>query len=245
MPYFTRRYTSFRSPTLTTRTRRNLIDHAVVLPRPDINAVEFLFRFHLLRPMRTRTLFEAENVPVDLLSDVGIELAKVPFSGGSDFNAVGQESVSKFPHEVAKRNGSLLFRLFQGGAGVFEIDSVHFLPGQALQEVEVIHRNHGGQVFPATAHNGPLLPVGGAVYDFGKLLPHFRDAKACHGDVPFVRFVRVNYQYGAGVTAIASGRITESSVGMGLRPDRLSGRLRGVGPRPALMGLASGTNALS
>ena len=65
----------------------NLIDHAVVLPRPDIS--------------------------------------KVPLSGGSDFHAVGQVSVSKFPHEVAKRNGSLLFRLFQGGAGVFEIDSVH------------------------------------------------------------------------------------------------------------------------
>jgi len=50
-------------------------------------------------------------------------------------NAAGQESVSQFPHEVAKRNGPLLFRLFQGGAGVFEVDSVHFLTGRALQEV--------------------------------------------------------------------------------------------------------------
>ena len=103
----------------------NLINDAVVLPRPNIDAIELLLGLHLHHSMRAWILFEAENVPVDLLSDVGIELAKVPLSGGSDFHAVGQESVSKFPHEVAKRNGSLLFRLFQGGAGVFEIDSVH------------------------------------------------------------------------------------------------------------------------
>jgi hypothetical protein len=79
--------------------------------------------------MRSRILFEAENVPYDLLSDVRIKLAEVPLSGGSDFNVIGQESVSEFPHEAAKRHGPLLLGLFQGGAGVLEIDSVHFLPG--------------------------------------------------------------------------------------------------------------------
>jgi hypothetical protein len=51
--------------------------------------------------MRTRILFEAENVLDYLLSDVWIELAEVPLSGGSDFNEVGQDSISQFPHEVA------------------------------------------------------------------------------------------------------------------------------------------------
>jgi len=113
----------------------NLIDHAVVLPRPDIDAVELLFRLHLLHPMRTRILFEAENVLDDLPSDVWIKLAEVPLS---------QDSVSEFPHEVAKRHGPLLMGLFQSGTGVFEVDSVHLLPGPALQEAEVIHRDDGG-----------------------------------------------------------------------------------------------------
>jgi hypothetical protein len=58
--------------------------------------------------MRTRILFQAENVPDDLLSDVRVQLAQVPLSGGSDFSAVDQESASEFPHEVVKRQGPLL-----------------------------------------------------------------------------------------------------------------------------------------
>jgi hypothetical protein len=53
-------------------------------------------------PMRTWILFEAENVAVHLPADVRIELADVPFGGGSDFNAVGQDSVPKFPHKVTE-----------------------------------------------------------------------------------------------------------------------------------------------
>jgi len=156
----------------------NLVDNAVVLPRPDIDAVELLFRFQLFDPMRTRIL--------------RIKLAKVPFSSGSDFHAVGQNLVSKFPHEVAQRNGPLLLGFFQGGAGIFEIHSVHFFPGQSLQEAEVIHRDDGGQVLPTAGDNGPLFPIGGAVYDFGKLFSRFRDIEACHDGVPFVQIVRVN-----------------------------------------------------
>ena len=160
-----------------------------------MDAVKLLFRLHFLHAVRTRTLFKAENVPADLLSDLRVQLAEVPFSGGSDLNSVGQESVSEFPHEVAKWNGSLLFRLFQGSAGVFEVDSAHFLPGQAFEEVEVIHGNDRCHILPATGDNGPLLPVGGTVYDFRKLFPRFGDTEARHGDVPFVQFVRVNHQY--------------------------------------------------
>jgi hypothetical protein len=84
--------------------------------------------------MRTGILFQAENVPVHLLSDVRIEIAEVPLSGGSDFNAVGQNSIPQFPYEVPERNGTLFCRLFQSGAGVFEVQAVHLLLGQALQE---------------------------------------------------------------------------------------------------------------
>jgi hypothetical protein len=125
--------------------------------------------------MRTRILFQTENVPVHLPADVRVELAEVSLGGGSDFDAVGQDSIPQFPHEVPERNSPLLFRLLQGGAGVLEVQAVHFLPGQALQEAEVIHGDDGGQVLPTAGDDGALVSVGGAVYDFGKLLPRFRD----------------------------------------------------------------------
>jgi hypothetical protein len=82
--------------------------------------------------MRTRILFQAEKVQAHVLADVRIKLAEISLSGGRDFNAVGQVSVPQFPHEIAERNGPLLFRLFQGGPGVFDVDSVYFFLGQAL-----------------------------------------------------------------------------------------------------------------
>jgi hypothetical protein len=60
----------------------NLIEGAVVLPRPYVNAIELLLRRHLLHAMRTWILFQAEKVQVHLLADVSIELAQVPLSGG-------------------------------------------------------------------------------------------------------------------------------------------------------------------
>ena len=80
----------------------NLIDGAVVLPRPYIDPIELSLRLHLLHAMRTWILFEAENVPVHLPADLRIELAEVPFGGGSDFHAVGQDSVPQFPHKVTE-----------------------------------------------------------------------------------------------------------------------------------------------
>jgi len=82
--------------------------------------------------MGTRILLQAENVPAHLLSDMRIEAAEVPLSGGSDFNTVGQVSISKFSHEVPEGDGPLLFRFLQSGPGVFEVYAVHLLLGQAL-----------------------------------------------------------------------------------------------------------------
>jgi hypothetical protein len=44
----------------------NLIDDAVVLSRPYVDAVELLLGLHLHHAMRAWILFEAENVPVHL-----------------------------------------------------------------------------------------------------------------------------------------------------------------------------------
>ena len=126
------------------------------LPRPDMDAAELLLRLHLLHSMRTWILFQTEKIPVHLLAEVRIELADVFLSGRSDFDAIGQDSVSQFPHQVPEWNRPLLFRLLQGGAGVFEVDSVHFFLGQALQEMEVFYRDDSGQVLPTTGDNGPL-----------------------------------------------------------------------------------------
>lgn len=99
--------------------------------------------------MRAWILFEAENVPVHLPADVRIEFAKIPFGGGSDCNVVGQDSVPQFPHKVTEWDGPLFCRFRQRQVGVFQVDSVHFLLGQALQQTEVFYRNDGGQVLPA------------------------------------------------------------------------------------------------
>lgn len=151
----------------------SLIDGAVVFARPHVDAVELLFRCELLHTVRARVLFQVENVPVHLLADVRIEFAEIPLRGGSDFNAVGQDSVPQFPHEVPEGDVPLPSCLFQGGAGIFEVQAVHFLSGQALQEPEVIHGNDSGQVLSTARDDGSLLSVGGEVHDFGKLFPRF------------------------------------------------------------------------
>jgi hypothetical protein len=78
----------------------NLVNGAIVLTRTHIDAVKLLLGLHLLDPRGAGVVFEAENVPVHLLSDVRIEPADIPLSGGGDFNPVGQVSVPQFPHEV-------------------------------------------------------------------------------------------------------------------------------------------------
>jgi hypothetical protein len=107
----------------------NLVNDAVVLPRPYVDAVELLLRLHLLHSVRTWIVLQAENVPGNLFPDMRIELTEVPLSGGRDVNAVGQVLILQLPHEIAERNGPLLFRLHQSGPGVFDVASVHFVLG--------------------------------------------------------------------------------------------------------------------
>jgi hypothetical protein len=68
----------------------DMIDNAVVLSRPDVDAIELLLGFHLFESERARVLLQAENVAVHLLADVRVELADVPLGGGRDFNTIGQ-----------------------------------------------------------------------------------------------------------------------------------------------------------
>jgi hypothetical protein len=140
--------------------------------------------------VRTRVFFQTENIPVHFFSDVSIELAKIPLGGGSHFNAIGQGSIPELLHQGAERDGSLLIRLFQCCAGIFEIEAVHFLLGQTFQEAEVIYRDDDGKILPTTGDDGSLFPVGGPVDQFRKLFPRFGDIQACHNGVPFVQIVR-------------------------------------------------------
>jgi hypothetical protein len=137
--------------------------------------MELLLRLHFLHSMRTWILFQAEKVQIHLLTDVSIKLAKIPLSCGRDLNAVGQALVSQYSHEFPERNGPFFLGLFQSGAGVCDVLAVHLLLRQALQKAEIVDGNDGGQVFPTAGDDGALLPVGGAIYDVGKLFPRFRD----------------------------------------------------------------------
>ena len=58
--------------------------------------------------------------------------------------------------------------------GVFQVDPVHFLLGQTLQQTEIFYRDDGGQVLPAAGDNRPLLCIGGAVNDVAIALPSGR-----------------------------------------------------------------------
>ena len=68
----------------------DVIDNAVVLAGTDVDAKELFLGLHQFEAVGARILFEAENVPIHLLADVGIELADVPLGGRSDFNTTGQ-----------------------------------------------------------------------------------------------------------------------------------------------------------
>ena len=78
----------------------NLINGTVVLSGSHIDAVEFFLRLQLLHSMRARVFFEAEDVQVHLLADTRIQLADRLFRSGSDFNAISQNLIPKFSHEI-------------------------------------------------------------------------------------------------------------------------------------------------
>lgn len=72
----------------------NLVDDAVVLPRPDVDAVELFLRCELLHPMRAGILLQAEEVRVYNLADMRVQLPNVPRGGWGQFDSIGQASVS-------------------------------------------------------------------------------------------------------------------------------------------------------
>lgn len=112
----------------------DLIDGAVVLPRPDADSVELLLALECFRTMGSRVFLQKEKVPVDMPTDMRIECAEIPLGGGSELNVVGQASVPQLPHEVPEGNRPFFLGLFEGSPSVFEVEAVHFLLSKAFQE---------------------------------------------------------------------------------------------------------------
>ena len=106
-----------------------------------------------------------------MFSDMGIELTHIPFGGGREFHSAGQGLVSEFAHQVPERD--ILAGFGEGGSGTFDVETVHFLASQALQQVEILNRDDGGEVLPTAGNNRALFAVGRAVHEFGELFPRF------------------------------------------------------------------------
>lgn len=121
--------------------------------------------------MRTRILLQAENITADPLSNVRIKLDEIPLCRGSEFDAVGQRSVSQFSHEVT--HGYILSAFGQRGSCRLNIHAVHLFPRQTLQQLKVFDRDYGRHVFAPARNNCALFSISGAVYQVGKLLPRF------------------------------------------------------------------------
>src|ERR1017187_9127709 len=68
----------------------NLINDAVVLPRPNIDAIELLLRLHLYHAMRAWILFELFYVGEDLSTDTQVQFLKLPERGRSELQGVGR-----------------------------------------------------------------------------------------------------------------------------------------------------------
>ena len=66
----------------------NLINGAVVLPRPHIDAIELLLGLHLFHSVRAWILLELFDVRKDLAADTRVELLKFPESGVSKVQSV-------------------------------------------------------------------------------------------------------------------------------------------------------------
>src|ERR1035441_11033143 len=66
----------------------NLINDAVVLPRPNIDAIELLLRLHLYHAMRAWILFELFYVGEDLSTDTQVQFLKLPERGRSELQGV-------------------------------------------------------------------------------------------------------------------------------------------------------------
>lgn len=158
----------------------NLVDDAVVLSRPDVDAVELLLRCEPFHPVRAGILLQPEEVRANNLTDMRVQLPNVPLGGWGQFDSTGQASVSQLANEVPEGGSPLLLRFLQSSPGVFEVLTVHLRLRQALQKAEVFYGNDGGQVLSPAGHDRPLLAVGGAVHDIRKLLPSLRNIQSGH-----------------------------------------------------------------
>jgi len=78
-------------------------------------------RLQLFGSVGTRVVFKSKDVSTYALSNVWVEFAKVPFGGRRQVNAIGQDSVSQFLHEITEGSRSFPFRLFERGSGVVDI----------------------------------------------------------------------------------------------------------------------------
>ena len=118
-----------------------------------------------------------------MLSNVRIEPAQVRLRRRSKLNAVRQDSISKFAHQLTKRDRALFFGLFQGGTRVFDVDAVDLCLREPLQEAKVLNGDDGNKVLAAPRYDGALFAEGGAIYQIGKLVPGFGDIETCHEGV--------------------------------------------------------------
>jgi len=111
---------------------------------------------------------------------VRVEFSKVSDGGRCEFDSVGQGSGSWLSHELMQRDSALFLCLSQGRACVLDVDSIHFLAGQAFQQAKIFNRNDSGQVLPSTGYNGPLFPEGRPVNQIGELVTCFGNIDAGH-----------------------------------------------------------------
>jgi len=64
--------------------------------------------------------------------------------------------------------------------GLFKVDSVHFLPSQAIQTPKFSYRDDRCYVLATAGDDRALLPVGSTLHNLGKLFARFRDTQAGH-----------------------------------------------------------------
>jgi hypothetical protein len=141
-------------------------------PSLDLHRRGRVFLWLLASPLRGPGIgLQPEDVAGNVFSDVGIELAYIPFGGGREFHAVGQGISLRV---LASSPGARCFlRVRRGRRGRLRCPGDPFLACQTLQQAEILNRDDGCQVFPTAGNDGALFPVGRAVHEIGKLFPRF------------------------------------------------------------------------
>lgn len=111
----------------------HLVDDAVVLSRPDINAIELLFRFEFLDAVRARVVPQFLYVRNHLAAYEWIQFFQVAERGWTKLYVVAQLAAVLSAQLLLDHIERDVFSGFrQSGAGIFEVPAVHFLTGQTL-----------------------------------------------------------------------------------------------------------------